>query len=170
MLCERCAKNPATVYLTKIINGKKTEVHLCEQCASETEKVYLDKQLSFQNLLSGLLDMTENHPQKVENKSDNVSCPVCHMTYKTFRKTGKFGCANCYETFGLYLPPILKRIHGNYVHTGKMPKNAKKQIVVKRKIEDLRYKLKKAVQKEEFEEAARLRDEIRELEKKGGQS
>jgi protein arginine kinase activator len=165
MLCDRCEEKPATVYLTQIINGKKTELHLCEQCAAESQKVCFDPELSFQNLLSGLLDMTVQHPQEFQNSYEALTCPTCQMTYQTFRKTGKFGCADCYNTFGSYLTPIFKRIHGNHTHIGKIPHNAKGELALKRKIEELRSQLQKAIQKEAFEEAAQLRDEIRTLEK-----
>ncbi|TCK92460.1 protein arginine kinase activator [Natranaerovirga hydrolytica] len=164
MLCNRCGQNQASVYLTKIINGKKTEVHLCEQCASESENVYMNQELSFQNLFSGLLDIAKN-PQTLEKSNYNIQCPECKLTYDRFKKTGKFGCSNCYKTFDAYLPPILKRIHGNYVHTGKIPNNAEDELIKKRKVEDLRKSLKEAILKEEFEQAAELRDEIKSLEK-----
>ncbi|TCT14262.1 protein arginine kinase activator [Natranaerovirga pectinivora] len=169
MFCDRCEKKQATVYLTKIINGKKTEIHLCESCAAESEKFYLDSEISFQNLFSGLLDLVQN-PQQVAKNTTDIKCPNCQLTYQTFKKTGKFGCSICFKTFESYLNPIFKRIHGSHIHTGKIPKNTKKELIIKRQIDDLRRKLNEAISKEEYEEAATLRDKIRKLEKGDGAS
>ena len=164
MKCDRCQEREATVMLTKIINGEKTEMHLCEKCANETEGLYFNSELSFQNLLSSLLDMTIKKPEQ-EKANTTLKCPSCNMSYHQFRKTGKFGCLQCYETFGLFLPQILKRIHGNNKHIGKIPKKTASDLIIKRKIRNLKDQLKEAIEKEAFENAAKLRDEIRALEK-----
>ena len=99
-----------------------------------------------------------------------AKCPNCGMTYESFRKMGRLGCSQCYETFKGYLQPLLKKIHGSSQHFGKAPVKAPKIAVKEKKavysIEELKAKMQKAIQAEEFEEAAKLRDQIRELEKR----
>lgn len=164
MLCDRCQKYPATVCLTKIINGEKTEINLCSHCAVESEKYYVEKEVAFQNFLSGLLDIVSKQPDHLTEKNV-IACKSCGMTYQNFKKTGKIGCANCYSTFNLFLPQILRRIHGNNSHTGKIPKKTQSALIVKRTLKELRDQLKIAIENEHFEEAARLRDKIKELDK-----
>lgn len=87
------------------------------------------------------------------------------MTYSQFSKIGRFGCSSCYKYFNDRLDPLFKRVHGNTVHVGKVPKRTGGHIQVKRKLDDLRRELQYRILQEEFEEAAALRDQIRELEK-----
>lgn len=87
------------------------------------------------------------------------------MTYSQFSKIGRFGCSSCYKYFGDRLDPLFKRVHGNTVHVGKVPKRSGGRIQLKRKIDDLKLELQQRIQQEEFEEAAQLRDQIRTLEK-----
>ncbi len=93
----------------------------------------------------------------------NEVCPECMMSLAEFSKTGKLGCPKCYEAFRPYLVQVLGSIHGNAEHTGKISKNADKKIKTKRKIEKLSAELAAAVEKQDFEHAAQLRDEINRL-------
>ncbi|WP_077615912.1 UvrB/UvrC motif-containing protein [Caenibacillus caldisaponilyticus] len=170
MECQECHLRPATLHFTKIVNGKKMEVHLCEQCAREKGEVMAGSNaFSIHNLLSGLLNFEEmaGHSDPFEEPSV-LQCPKCGLTYSDFIKVGKFGCAECYRAFRDRLDPILRKVHaGNTVHTGKVPKRTGKGISIKRKIKELKEKLQRLVANEEFEEAAKVRDEIRALEKEG---
>ncbi len=85
-----------------------------------------------------------------------------------FEKKGKFGCSACYLTFGNLLSPVIKRVHGSNVHTGKIPNRTGEQLLTKKQIRELESKLKQAVTKEEYEDAAKYRDAIRALKKEGG--
>lgn len=96
---------------------------------------------------------------------EEVRCPVCGITYSDFRRTGKLGCSRCYETFSAPMSQVLKQIHQNPVHTGKLPGNVSAGILKKRKLTELKEKLQAAVKGENYEEAARLHKEILELEK-----
>ena len=93
-----------------------------------------------------------------------VKCPQCGQKYSHFAQTGKLGCEKCYETFEQHLEPLLKRVHGSQVHKGKYPKRAGGSIRLKRELENLKLHLQELVVKEEFEEAAKVRDQIREIE------
>ncbi|CAM3090120.1 UvrB/UvrC motif-containing protein [Paenibacillus sediminis] len=168
MLCQECEKRPATLHFTKIINGVKTEFHLCETCAREKGDIIPGTAggFSIHNLLSGLLDFdpTNKGPNSAK-AAPMIRCEECGMTYAQFSKIGRFGCSSCYKYFNGKLDPLLKRVHGNTVHVGKIPKRAGGHIKVKRRIDDLKQELQYSIIQEEFEKAAQLRDQIRELEK-----
>lgn len=169
MLCQECNEREATLHFTKIVNGQKTETHLCDHCAREKGEIPGTNGFSIHQLLSGFL----NFDQPVTNSQSRTQapqvqqCSKCQMTYQQFARTGRFGCAECYETFSDRLDPILKRVHsGNTSHTGKIPKRIGSGIQTHRQIQQLKQQLQEHVIKEEFEEAAKLRDQIRSLENK----
>ncbi|KNF07983.1 UvrB/UvrC protein [Gottschalkia purinilytica] len=164
MMCEECGKNPSTVHMKNIINGKVTEVHICEECAKKHKGFATDTPFSIHSLLTGLLDSVQDEGVKVDYVQ-GTTCDTCGMPYGKFRQLGKFGCSDCYRSFKEKLNPLLKRIHGHDKHVGKIPKKAGKLIRIKKDIEDLKNKLDILVQNEEFEEAAEIRDEIKRLQK-----
>ncbi|MBB6455217.1 protein arginine kinase activator [Salirhabdus euzebyi] len=173
MECQECEKRSATLHFTQVINGHKTEVHLCEYCAQE--KGYMNNgehNFSLHSLLSGLFNFDSapslsGSQSTSYNPKNSLQCEKCEMTYHEFTKTGKFGCANCYTTFNEHLHPIFRRVHsGNTKHDGKIPKRAGDAIHLRKTINEHKVKLKELIQNEEFEEAAKARDQIRELEKK----
>lgn len=167
MLCDICGKNPATVHLTEIIDDQMNELHLCEECARQ-KSIQMEQQFGLSDLLAGL---TEFEKPMVEKEAVVLKCPTCGFTYTDFKKIGRLGCSDCYSTFKKYLVPLLKRIHGSGFHYGKSPVKITKP--VKKKIDllsSLRYQLQKAIEMEEFEEAARIRDQIRILERKQSQN
>lgn len=163
MLCENCNKRPATVHLTKILNDKKTQVHLCEQCAKQQESTPFDSSFSINNFLTGLIDSIQDSPIKVDY-IQTTKCDKCGMTYGKYKQLGRLGCGECYNAFQEKLGPLVKRIQGNESHVGKIPKKAGGSILVKKEIKNLKNRLDEAVRKEEFETAVVLRDKIRELE------
>ena len=102
----------------------------------------------------------------VENSNSNVDrCPKCGITFSDFKSTGLLGCSYCYEHFSKSLIPTIKRVQGGLLHTGKIPKNASQEVVSRRKVDELKLRLKELIQEENFEEAAKVRDEIQELKK-----
>ncbi len=168
MLCESCKQTQATVHLTEIVNDQMTELHLCEACANQ-KGTQVESHFGLADLLSGLADFSKTQePEEVTGKS----CPTCGMTYDDFRKVGRLGCSQCYVTFKRALGGLLKRIHGSPIHLGKSPIGLIKPIKgkpmdvkeIKSELTELRRKLERAIEKEEFEEAAKLRDQIRRLE------
>lgn len=165
MLCENCNKNVATVHLVEIINQEKKEVNLCENCAQEAGLPFSKPTIS----VSDLFGLVEAGLAKAGRHRDTeAECPQCGMTLREFRVKGRLGCPNDYEIFRSQLEGLLEKIHGAFLHVGKRPKS--EGALAKREksseLETLRERLGKAVEEEEYEEAARLRDRISELEKK----
>lgn len=156
MLCEKCGVNPAAVTFTKVINGKKSVTRLCAGCAQENS-LYpsLDMDMGFSSLFSSFF----NESTKAQ---EDEKCPLCAMTKSQFLSKGKPGCAQCYTTFASSMKPLLRKIHSTTTHTGKI--SGTNQIVAENKLDSLKAQLKEAIEKEEYEKAARLRDAIKELE------
>jgi protein arginine kinase activator len=161
MTCDICGKNEATVHLTEIVNDKVTKLHLCETCAKD-KGAEMEEHFGLNDLLAGLADLGGvTEPSMVEA----IKCPACGFTYHDFKKTGRLGCGNCYEAFKKQLAPLLKRIQGADRHIGKIPVTVGKTIKDTRTLHELKVQMEKAIQTEAFEDAARLRDEIKDLEK-----
>jgi len=168
MLCDVCGKNSATVHLTEIVDDQMSELHLCEECARKKSS-QMEQQFGLSDLLAGLADF-----EKPSEEKDAVSlkCPNCGLTYRDFKKVGRFGCGECYSAFRKFLAPLLRRIHGSGVHCGKCPVKVTTGRAFKKKvdIQDLRCRLQKAVELEAYEEAAKMRDQIKELQEKETQA
>lgn len=165
MNCDECGKKLATVHITKIENGKKTNLHLCENCAMQKNAIGFNTSFSINDLLTGLINSANSVPIKVDKLdfTEEIKCDICDLSYNKFRNTGRFGCSKCYKTFGEKLNPLFKKVHGNTAHTGKIPNKAGSRIKLIREIEKLKQDLNTAVSREEYEIAAELRDKIREL-------
>ncbi len=168
MLCEQCKEKPASVHVSQNINGEKKQMHLCADCAEN-----MNFELSFNHFFAGFLDnfLDSSFASYQSNLGQNAfstqaKCPRCGMTYEVFKKTGKLGCSDCYETFRNELAAVFKNIQGDSTHNGKLPRKIGSALMLERRIDSLKQALQKAVQNEEYEEAARLRDEIRSI--KGG--
>ncbi len=164
MHCDICSKKKATVHLTEIVDDQMSEMHLCEECARE-KSVQMEQQFGLADLLAGLADFGK--PAK-EEKQEVIKCSNCGMTYDEFRKFGRLGCSQCYESFKMHLSTLLKKVHGSNHHLGKSPAQISQS--EKDKIEgfqELKIQLQHAIQIEDFEKAAEIRDKIRELENKG---
>jgi len=167
MLCERCGQRPVTVHLTEITNGHKQDVHLCEVCAGEIQPqgFKLVPQLYLHNLLAGLLKHEQGHGNYNQTETSIKKCEKCGMAEKQFIKRGLLGCGDCYRYFEERLLPLLRRIHGNTRHIGKVPDRTGGRFRLAKEIENMKSLLWEAVNREEFERAAQLRDHIRRLEK-----
>lgn len=176
MLCDKCKKREATIYYTEIVDGEKKEQHLCDQCASEFVEFELasslgERERSIGGLLSSILsNYYSNQPVKEESKAEMITCEHCGMTYESFLQEGKFGCAYCYQAFGKQLEKSFRQIHGAANHIGKRPlgfvSQTDKIISGMSELDRLSIQLQDAVEKEEFEEAVKLRDRIRDLRQK----
>lgn len=165
MKCDNCNR-PATVHLTEIRGGKKIEKHLCEQCAAHTEGMPVAKAHTPINELLTNFMMAHSGLQK----EATVSCEHCGITMQEFRQSGLFGCPHDYDVFEEDLARLLQKAHdGATHHTGKTPVRgaAGGEARPRRKVVDvsrLRRDLSRAVELEDYEKAARLRDQIREAE------
>ncbi len=177
MLCEQCKAREATIVIREVINGVTTEHHLCAQCASETEfGALFDGDNSFVKLLSGILGLNIETEREKEDEAESLACPCCHTTFGDFIENGRFGCSECYETFGLLIYDNIKKIQGNDTHVGKHPKyfgetkehaqmvnQVKEEESLEEQLAILLAKQKEAVLDEDYEAAARYRDEIKSL-------
>lgn len=170
MVCNQCGKNKATVHLTEIVNDQITKLDLCESCAKEKGSD-VEQHFGIADLLSALSDVEGPSSTASSPAGTKTKCSHCGLTYDDFKKIGRLGCGECYETFKTSLAPLLKRIHGSNQHMGKSPspvsvKEAKTASKLMEELEGAKLELQKAVKKEEFEEAAAIRDKIKFLEKK----
>ncbi|HJV47571.1 MAG TPA: UvrB/UvrC motif-containing protein [Bacillota bacterium] len=168
MLCQECEKRPATLHFTKILNGEKTEFHLCEVCAGEKGDMLSlpTAKFSIHHLLTGLLNL-DAHSSSLGGMTKELPlrCDSCGLTYSQFSKSGRFGCVDCYQHFSDKLDPLFRRIHGSMEHGGKVPQRSGGVIKLKKELNHLKYLLQEKIATEEFEEAASIRDQIKQLEK-----
>jgi protein arginine kinase activator len=158
MQCDVCQTKEATVFLTQIVDGKMQKVNLCEGCSKE-KGVNDPTGFALADLLLGL-----GASQEIEKSPSAVKCPVCGFTQADFKKTGRLGCSNCYTVFSEGIAPMLKNMHKGTAHTGKTPAAFQKIREHGEKIKTLQENLSKAIEAEEFELAANLRDQIRQVE------
>jgi protein arginine kinase activator len=157
VLCDNCGKEPAKIHYKEIKDNQTTEFHLCEKCASEKGiQIPPAKQaFSIPNIMTEMVEEVDAAMSR---------CDRCGLTYKEFRDSGRMGCAGCYDAFKTQLKPLLRRIHGSNVHIGKSPHMSQGVFEKRREIESLKAELGKAIEREDFEKAAEVRDRIKELE------
>ncbi len=165
MLCERCKKKVATVFVTKVINDQKTEHVLCIECAKAEGSfpTGFGEAVSVDSLLKGFFHAPSAPAQPTDNSG--AVCPLCGMDTEKLAEKGRFGCSECYKVFTDAASRTIRHIHGRKRHIGKLPKRGSGALSAKRKLADLRTALEAHVLSEEYEEAAKLRDQIRALEK-----
>jgi protein arginine kinase activator len=167
MKCDVCGKNNATIHVTEIINGEVKELHICDACAQNKGMIKNHKNFGLADFLAGLTDFGISAEDRKALEDFDLRCPKCGLSFEDFKKIGRLGCSNCYEAFKDGLMPLLRKIHGSNSHSRnglhKIGPDSSQQ---KFDLTDLKAKLKQAIKKEEFEEAARLRDLIRGLNKK----
>ena len=158
MLCEKCGKNHATTHIKTVVNGIVREYNLCGECAAKSGYG--------SNTITGMLaSMLGDMPTlKLQNQK---TCQVCGATFADIAHNGKMGCSECYNTFKEEILPYLKRVHGATQHTGKIPNRAPLIVRPKEKtIDELRQELSRLVAEEKYEQAAVVRDKIKEMEGK----
>jgi protein arginine kinase activator len=162
MKCDNCNKS-ATVHLTEIQNGKKIEKHLCETCAAQNEGVSVKSHTPINELLTNFV-LAHSGIQK----DTGTTCEFCGITWAEFRQTGLLGCENDYPLFEKDLAPLLQKAHeGATHHVGKVPtRRGGSGVPLKKRIDatKLRKELARAVEAEDYERAATLRDQIRQAE------
>ena len=161
-ICDNCGATDAVMKLTTIVSNEMTTSHLCERCAAEKGLEATPEVANFP-LTDFLAQMSVTKPEGAED--DTTQCSFCGLTFTGFREAGRLGCPHCYETFEPHLRRLLRRIHGNTHHVGKvyLPPDPSASLMEKR-LETLRRKLHRAIDTEDFETAAELRDQIRSME------
>ena len=159
MLCSICKEKEATVHLTQIVGDKMQKVDLCEECA-KTKGVNDPAGFSLADLLLGL-----GASQEMEQAAGgtDLKFPRCGFTQTDFKKAGRLGCSECYATFAEGLEGLLKTMHKGTRHAGKVPAALRQTREQADRLKLLQKKLTKAIADEKFEEAARLRDEIKQV-------
>jgi len=187
MQCDICGKKKATVHLTEIVDEQMSEMHLCEECA-RNKSTQMEQQFGLGDLLAGLSDVK---PAAKPDEKNVLVCSACGLNYEDFRKFGRLGCGQCYTSFKEHLAGLLRKIHGSNRHLGKtpitlapatsapasaepatagvktqgaLPAKGSPGLLASENIEDLRKQLVAAIQAEDFEKAALLRDKIRSME------
>ncbi len=172
MLCENCKKRTATVFYNENLNGKTRSYSLCGECAAKLrEKGELEDITSMigsfadpfsglhDDLFGGFFGMPKQKALGAAKK-----CPDCGSTYAEIAKSGRVGCPRCYTVFREELAPSIQSVHGTTTHTGTVPSRHRAKMERAEQLKGLKRSLREAIQKEDFEEAARLRDEIHRLE------
>lgn len=165
MLCQNCGKYEATTHVKRIVNGEAAEAHLCSDCARAMG--YTDVFGGFGNVFGDLLGSFFGEPTSALS-ARTVKCDKCGSTFNDIIESGKIGCAECYSTFYEKLLPSLQRIHGKTKHEGKVPnKISVSENNTENKLLSLEQELKTAVEEQNYEKAAILRDKIKELKENG---
>ncbi|HYG77269.1 MAG TPA: UvrB/UvrC motif-containing protein [Planctomycetota bacterium] len=158
-------ENEATVHLTEIREGKKHEMHLCERCAAE-KGLPGKAHFSISDLLAGIASQAQAQAQKTPRRSKEAACPVCTTTLTQFQSSGRFGCPECYNTFRDDVQGLVEKIHDAAQHVGKVPRRVSSEISLQKDVRQLQLDLKRAIRKEDYEKAAAIRDQIKQIEDK----
>lgn len=153
--CSMCNEE-ATVHLTQIVNNKIIKVDLCEACA-QAKGITDSEGFSLADL------MNKNDLMSQQSSEPDLVCPDCGMETSDFRKTGRLGCASCFPVFADTLRPVLEDMHVGMEHKGKVPESAVSRRSVSEKLKALETALESAIVEEAYEDAAKYRDEIRDL-------
>ena len=157
-VCRVCEQRPATVHYTEIKDGSATVLDLCEECANKQGMTN-----PIPSLLSGLLEGAKELLSAASTSSD-VKCPDCGIKFDEFKARGRLGCPRDYEVFSKELVPLLEKIHGATKHVGRVPRGQGPDTLREDRLLRLRRDLNKAVKGEDYEAAARLRDDIKSAE------
>lgn len=162
MLCDECREHEATVQLTHVVKGDVKVMNLCPRCAAE-RGVETTITSPPKNIWGEVLQAT--HMQASAAPLEAAQCSFCGMTLKDFRATGRLGCARCYHTFEVPLRELLRRVHGNAKHVGRSYEPPAPDLMQRAStIGELRDRLRRAIENEDFELAASLRDQIKVME------
>lgn len=185
MKCENCGKNEANVKYTQIINGEKKQMFLCEECSKKlgVSDIHFNMPISFNNFLEEFFDDMNDVSFLPTLGADNkkIKCTKCGLTWDDFLHTGNLGCSNCYDEFQARIDPILRSLQGATAHIGRLGDviegndikqnldekeniNSNEKAKNINKVDELKEELKQAIKEERYEEAAKLRDEIKNLE------
>jgi protein arginine kinase activator len=164
MKCQFCQESEATIHLTEINDGARSEMHLCEHCAVE-QGIAVKSQIPLNELLSSLLAAQPEEDDLSAESERKQKCPHCGFSIEQFRKDAVLGCPYDYEIFEKSLLPLIEKAHnGKTTHAGKVPTTS--SVDTKKQVElmMLRQRLEQAVKSEDYELAAELRDKINQLE------
>lgn len=165
MLCEECQQKEATYTVSMMMGGATTQRHLCADCMARMNMNIASGNMK--SLLSAILnalgssEMSEGEPENTDQP--DITCPSCGMTLSRFTKGGRLGCPGCYQAFSEQLKPMLSQLHGRTQHAGRQPLMSEEDQTLRRTRDELTRRLEQAVNQEEYEQAAKLRDQLRTL-------
>lgn len=166
MLCETCKAKPASIHITQIVGGQKKEMNLCASCAAKMGIAMGNTMFEpMEALLASLLEPAE------QTSKTTKRCPACGSDITVFHNTGRLGCPQCYEVFSAELAPFIRKTQRGYSHTGTRPKDQQEPEIIEKDdhrqaLAQAKEALTKAIKDEEYEQAAKLRDQIRTMEAK----
>ncbi len=183
MLCQNCGKNEANIRYTQIINGVKKEINLCTECAKSLGMESLEMPINFNSFLGDFFNDYAETGLMPTFQNNELKCSKCGMTYSDFISSGVFGCPECYNVFSNPIESLLKNLHGTARHVGRKPKgnadkievdsnkkdNNAKHEVNNAKLDEnnkknkLERELELAIKEERYEDAAKIRDELKEM-------
>ena len=166
MTCQRC-DDEASVHLTETVDGRRREVHLCKPCARKAGMKLPDSPPALA-LDAVVQDLIVTHVGELVGELADLACPECGTRFMEFRSRGRLGCPRDYEVFRDELMPLLENIHDETRHSGKVPRRAPRNTQQQTTLIQLRNDLKRAVAAEDYETAARIRDQIKSIEHEQG--
>lgn len=161
--CMKCQQNLATVKFTRLVNGAVEERYLCPQCAAADSPYQKKSAPQLDEILSGILGAVAGEAGTTVQPAE-ITCSTCGLPFSSYRETLILGCSDCYESFEKLLVNDLRRFHGASEHTGRVPHSQAQTVHNFRSAEDLRRRLAESVKAEDFTMAAKLRDQLKELE------
>ena len=163
MTCQLCGKHNATIYFKGIVNDQTVKMHLCEACAKKKGMAFPfgKSTLSLGEMVASLAASS-----KLGGALMALACKNCGMNYAEFRQTSQFGCSQCYTTFAQLVGPLIKKVQGSAQHIGKQYRRTVRPGSAIQELAKLKIELKDAIQREAFEQAAQIRDQIQALERK----
>lgn len=178
MLCQNCGKHEANIRYTQIVNGVKKEIALCSNCAKEIGINGMDMPefpINFNSFLGDFFNDYVENALLPNYQGTTIKCRKCGTTYEDFINTGMFGCSECYDTFSNPIDSLLKNLHGSSKHSGRGMNSKNEEIKVEEAIKkqpepkdekvDLKKELEKAIKEERYEDAAKIRDQLKEGDK-----
>jgi protein arginine kinase activator len=162
LLCQNCKKNPAKVHYTEIVNNSMVAMNLCVECA-EQKGIDVQKAGNYGlgDLVAGLIDSAADSESE---RISRVRCATCGYEYSDFKRIGRLGCPDCYTAFESQRIAVLRHVHGSTQHAGKKAARTSERTAIRERVAALREDLSLAIRSEDYERAATLRDEIRNLE------
>lgn len=157
--CDSCGKSEATLKVSQLDkDGKVTEIAVCAECARQRGFTDVEK------LKSGVAEIIAELKTRVDEGDIKLVCRNCGFSYAEFKRQGRLGCAECYVSFHDELVPLVRRIHGAVQHVGRTASGGRKQAQVKMNVQRIREALSGAIQAEDYEKAAALRDQLKRAE------
>jgi len=170
MVCEECGR-PATVHVTTIAGGQRQDHHLCESCAREKGELEFlpDTQKALETWIASLAGLAGQSQSALGRTAvPDLTCPNCGQTFREFAQTSLLGCPECYKAMATGLNTVIAHVQGTGQYGGKLPTKLEGSVRRDKDIRRLREELERHVASEEYEEAARVRDQLRALEREAG--